>query len=283
VTRRGLRPLAEITRATERVGVQQLQERIRTRHWPRELATLAGAFDRMLDRLQESFERLSRFSADLAHELRTPINNLVGEAQVTLSRERTAAEYARVLQSGLEEHGRLARMIDSMLFLARADQAQSGLELQTLEAAAHLRTVAEFYQPLAEELSVSLSCDGDCRLRADPALVRRALSNLLSNALRHTPAGGSVTLSAGMARDHVPVLQVTDTGTGIGAEHLPRLGDRFYRVDPSRSDGSGSAGLGLAIVRSIMSLHGGEFRIETAPGRGTTVSLRFPKMTEWSS
>jgi two-component system heavy metal sensor histidine kinase CusS len=237
----------------------------------------------MLDRLQDSFERLSRFSADLAHELRTPINNLVGEAQVTLARERTAAEYARVLQSGLEEHGRLARMIDSMLFLARADQAQSALEVQELEAAAHLRTVAEFYQPLAEEQAVALSCEGDCRLKADPALVRRALSNLLSNALRCTPAGGAVILSAGMVGNGAAVLRVTDTGTGIGPEHLPRLGDRFYRVDPSRSDGDGGAGLGIAIVRSIMSLHGGELRIDSALGRGTEVSLIFPMMTDRSS
>jgi two-component system heavy metal sensor histidine kinase CusS len=283
LTRRGLRPIAEITRATERIGVQQLQERIRTRPWPRELAALAGAFDRMLDRLQDSFERLSRFSADLAHELRTPINNLVGEAQVTLARERSAAEYARVLQSGLEEHARLSRMIDSMLFLARADQATSALQVQPLEAAAHLRTVAEFYQPLAEELAVTLSCAGDCELMADPALVRRALSNLLSNALRYTSAGGAVTLSAGQVRDGASVLRVTDTGAGIAPEHLPRLGDRFYRVDPSRSDGSGGAGLGLAIVRSIMALHRGELLIESEPGRGTAVSLVFPIMTDRSS
>jgi len=188
-----------------------------------------------------------------------------------------------VLQSGLEEHGRLSRMIDSMLFLARADQAQSALAVQSLEAAAQLRTVAEFYQPLAEEQAIALSCEGDCRLTADPGLVRRALSNLLSNALRCTPAGGSVILSAGSVRDDASVLRVTDTGTGIAREHLPRLGDRFYRVDPSRADGYGGAGLGLAIVRSIMSLHGGELLIESVPGRGTTVSLIFPMMTDRSS
>lgn len=280
ITRRGLRPLAEITRATERVGVEHLDYRIQTGRWPEELASLASAFDRMLERLQQSFERLSQFSADLAHELRTPINNLMGEAQVTLSRTRTPSEYARVLQSALEEYSRLARMIDSMLFLAQADQARLGLKRVSLHARAEFQAVVDFYQALADEQRVELVCEGDATILADPLLLRRALSNLLSNAMKYTAPGGRITLRAAEAQEGTAVLTVSDTGTGIPAEHLPKLGDRFYRVDPSRANSPEGAGLGLAIVKSIIALHGGKLRIDSAPGRGTEASLVFAREPE---
>ena len=277
ITRRGLRPIADITRATESVGVEHLDYRVQTGRWPRELASLASAFDRMLERLQESFERLSQFSADLAHELRTPINNLMGEAQVTLARARTPAEYARVLQSALEEYNRLARMIDSMLFLAQADRARLTLNRVPLEALAELQAVAEFYQALADEQGVELICEGNTALLADPLLLRRALSNLLSNALKYSASGGRVVLRAA-GSDAAPVLSVTDTGVGIAPEHLPKLGDRFYRVDPARTNSPEGAGLGLAIVKSIIALHGGKLLIDSVPGHGTTASLVFPRL-----
>lgn len=275
ITRRGLAPIGEIAATMQKIGARQLEERVRPGAWPNELAALAAEFDRMLERLQHAFERLTRFSADLAHELRTPINNLMGEAQVLLSHERTTAEYARVLQSGLEEHARLARMIDSMLFLAQADQDRLPLELVPLEARRELEAIAEFYGALAEEQGVGIVCEGDCRIEADPLLLRRALSNLLSNALKYTPSGGRITLHAGAGPGVAPVLSVKDTGIGIAAEHLENLGQRFYRVEPSRTGGACGSGLGLAIVRSIMALHGGTLAIESGPGAGTTASLRF--------
>jgi len=275
ITRHGLRPIAEITRATERIGVQHLQERIRARPWPKELVSLAAAFDRMLDRLQDAFERLSQFSADLAHEFRTPINNLMGEAQVALSRARTTAEHARVLQSALEEHTRLARMIDSMLFLAQAEQATAALAPVSLEARAEMLAVCDFYQALAEEQGIELACEGQARITADPLLLRRALSNLVSNALKYTPRGGRVTLRAAEGPGTARTLSVIDSGVGIASEHLAKLGDRFYRVDPSRTASPNGAGLGLSIVRSIMSLHGGSLFIESTVGQGTTASLVF--------
>jgi two-component system, OmpR family, heavy metal sensor histidine kinase CusS len=275
IARRGLRPLADITRATERIGAQQLQERIKTGSWPQELAALATAFDHMLDRLQEAFERLSQFSADLAHELRTPINNLMGEAQVALSRSGSAAEYARVLQSALEEHARLARMIDSMLFLAQADQSAAVLKPIPLDVQAELQAVADFYQALADEQNVELVREGDGRVFADPLLLRRALSNLLSNALKYTSSGGRVTIQAA-ASGNALVVSVIDTGVGIDAHHLPKLGNRFYRVDPSRTGSANGAGLGLAIVKSIMTLHAGSLSIASTAGIGTKASLVFP-------
>jgi two-component system, OmpR family, heavy metal sensor histidine kinase CusS len=276
ITRRGLEPIAEITRAAERIDAQLLEERIDPGPWPRELAALASAFDRMLARLQESFERLSQFSADLAHELRTPINNLLGEAQVALSRPRGSPEYVRVLQSALEEYGRLGRMIDSMLFLAQADRNRAAVDFAPLDAGAELRAVADFYQAVADEEGKTLDCEGDVRLHADPLLVRRAISNLLSNALKYSPCGAHVSLRAAASSDGRPTLSVTDCGIGIASEHLSKLGDRFYRIDPSRTGSPGGAGLGLAIVKSIMALHGGALLIESEPGRGTTATLLFP-------
>lgn len=275
ITRRGLMPLEEITRATERIGAQQLQERIQSGAWPQELDVLATAFDQMLDRLQDAFERLSQFSADLAHELRTPINNLMGEAQVTLSRSRTTEEYVRVLQSSLEEYNRLARMIDNILFLAHADAAQSGVNSVPLDVRAEMHAVAEFYQAVAEEEGVELVCEGQGTLTADAMLLRRALSNLLSNALKYTPRGGRVTLRAEARSDGGLTLSVIDTGIGVASEHLPKLGNRFYRVDPSRTNNPGGAGLGLAIVKSVVALHGGKLHIESLPGAGTVASLWF--------
>jgi two-component system, OmpR family, heavy metal sensor histidine kinase CusS len=275
ITRRGLRPIADITRATERIGARQLRDRIKTGPWPTELVSLAAAFDGMLDRLQEAFQQLSQFSADLAHELRNPINNLMGEAQVALSRDRTGEEYARVLQSGLEEHGRLARMIDSMLFLAQGDQRRFQLASVPLDGRTELQAVADFYQALAEEQGVELVCEGQNRIIADPLLLRRALSNLLSNALKYTSRGGCVRLRAAEGPGTSQTLSVIDSGVGIASEHLAKLGDRFYRVDPSRTDSPSGAGLGLAIVKSIMTLHGGSLLIESIVGQGTTVSLVF--------
>lgn len=279
IARRALKPLADITRATERIHVERLHERIQTGEWPRELVALADAFDGMLERLQESFERLAQFSADLAHELRTPINNLMGQAQVALSRGRSAREYVEILESALEEYERLARMIESMLFIASADHARSGsVNLATLDARAEMAAVCEFYQALADEREIEMRCEGQGMIRADSSLLRRALSNLVSNAIEYTPKGGRVTLAIGKD-DGAPILSVADTGIGIASEHLSRLGDRFYRVDPARSSAHSGSGLGLAIVRSIMSLHGGHLAIESRPGRGTTATLHFPRET----
>jgi two-component system heavy metal sensor histidine kinase CusS len=168
-------------------------------------------------------------------------------------------------------------MIDSMLFLAQADQARLALKRVPLQARTEFQAVVDFYQALADEQRVHLVCEGNATILADPLLLRRALSNLLSNALKYTEPGGRITLSAAEAADGVATLSVTDTGIGIAAEHLPKLGDRFYRVDPSRANSPEGAGLGLAIVKSIIALHGGRLLIDSAPGRGTEASLVFAR------
>ena len=282
IARRGLRPLGQITQAAQRVTATRLQERIGPADWPVELATLATEFDRMLARLEESFTRLSQFSADLAHELRTPVNNLMGAADVTLSRARTPEEYREVLESGLEEYGRLARMIDSLLFLARAENAETKLQKTPFDAVKEIQSVLEYYEPLSaeEDVEVAFAPPGPgavpVMVNADVILFRRALSNLIANALNFTARGGRVSVRARPADGGAVEIEVADNGCGIGAEHLPKLFDRFYRVDPARARHRHGTGLGLAIVRSILDLHGGTVSVASQPGKGATFTLRFP-------
>lgn len=275
VARQGIRPIKEISAAAHRITASDLAERVGSMAWPRELAGLAAEFDAMLQRLEDSFQRLSQFSADIAHELRTPINNLMGEAEVALRRERTSKEYASVIASSLEEYHRLAGLIDSLLFLARAENADLSLQKSWFRVADELAQLLSYHELQATESEVTLSFSGDARLFADSTLFRRAISNVVSNALKHTPPGGKVTVEVAALHDAVKIL-IKDDGVGIPPEHLPRLFDRFYRVDASRAAAVAGTGLGLAIVKSIVDLHGGSVTIESELGKGTLVTLVFP-------
>ncbi len=273
VTRRGLRPLREMTESLGRIGPDQLKQRIGSTGWPRELQPLAIAFDQMLKRLDDSFTRLSQFSADLAHELRTPIANMLGEAQVALTRDRTAADYRETIESTVAECERLSKIVDSLLFVARVDAAREPIARKRFDARAAVEKIAAFYQMLADDHSVTINCSGDGQIYADPDLFERALGNLLDNALRFTPAHGSIHIALSKHNADFEVA-VSDNGCGIAAEHLPRVFDRFYRAESSRS--SDGAGLGLALVKSIVDLHGGSAKVESEIGQGTTVKLTFP-------
>lgn len=276
IARRGLRPIRMITRAAQHIRADRLQARIATSAWPAELTTLAREFDCMLDRLEESFGRLTQCTGDMAHALRNPINNLRGEAEVALSRARSPEEYQQALTSSLEEYDRLARMIDALLFIARADEATAAIERRHFAVRAEMEAVREFYEALAAEKPVRVLCEGEAALEADSMLVRRAISNLLANALKHTPGGGTVTLAARATATAVEIV-VSDTGPGIPSEHVARVFERFYQVDKTRDQPTKGAGLGLAIVQSIMRLHGGTAELTSAVGQGTHVTLRFPK------
>jgi two-component system, OmpR family, heavy metal sensor histidine kinase CusS len=273
VTRRGLRPLEEMKRSLERIGPTHLNERVASANWPRELQPMAIAFDEMLKRLDDSFTRLSQFSADLAHELRTPIANMLGEAQVALSRDRSSAEYRETIESTIGECERLSGIVDNLLFVARADAAREPVERKRFDARAAVEKIAAFYQTIAEDHHVSISCSGQGQISADPALFERAMGNLVDNALRFTPDNGSIQIALAEHATDFEVA-VSDNGSGIAPEHLPRVFDRFYRAESSR--GSDGAGLGLALVKSIVDLHGGTARIQSEIGGGTTVTLTFP-------
>ncbi len=272
--RRGLSELRRIAQTAGRINAAHFDERLGDHPLPKELKELADAFDAMVTRLRDAFGQLARFSADLAHEFRTPLNNLISAASVTLSRPRTADEYRELIERSMEQYDTMSRLIEAMLFLARAENREIQRQFQHVCAAAEFEKIIEFFEALADERGVTLSRQGDASLAADPALLRRALSNLMDNALRHCAKGDTVMLKASQSPSGHVVLEVIDTGEGIDLKHLAHLFDRFYQVDTSRSEGN--AGLGLTIVKSIVELHGGHITVSSKPGLGTTFCMRFP-------
>ena len=273
VTKRGLRPLQQMTQSLERIDPNHLNERLGRTTWPRELQPVATAFDEMLGRLENSFTRLSQFSADLAHELRTPVSNIRGEAEVALTRPRTSEDYRNVIESITGECERLSGIVENLLFLARAEAADRQIEKDAFPARPAIEKIASYYRTIAEERGISITNEGDGDVYADPLLFDRALSNLLDNALRFTPDRGKITIRS-HSKNGRTELAVEDTGYGIAPHHLLRIFDRFYRVDSSRS--SKGTGLGLALVKSITDLHGGSATATSELNCGTTVTLIFP-------
>jgi two-component system heavy metal sensor histidine kinase CusS len=276
VARSGMRPLGDMAQVAEQITANRLHQRIEPERWPRELTALATAFDEILNRLDDSHSRTSQFTADLAHELRTFIHGLMGQTEVALSKERSPEEYRRILESNLEEYERLTRMMNGLLFLARAEDPKTQIERGRHDARGELETIREFHEPLAEDCGVSVTCKGQADLYADPVLFRRAVSNLLSNALRHTPRGGQIVLSAEQTEDQGALVRVSDTGCGIADKDLRRLCERLYFPDQGAARRSKGTGLGLAIVKSITELHSGTVAVESRRGQGTVVTLHFP-------
>lgn len=275
LVRRGLRPLRAIRRVTKSVSARDLSLRMETQGLPEELEGLAYGINFMLDRLDAEVRQLAQFSDDLAHELRTPINNLMGKAQVTLSRERSSDTYKQVLESCTEELDRLSQMVSQMLFLASVEHPSS-LQLSEIDLRREAEQVVEMFAHVAEDKDVSLNLTGQASVKGDRLMVQRAISNLLSNAIRHSPEGDTVAVEITAASAHAR-LTVTNGGPGIEAEHIPHVFKRFYRVHASRSRQQGGTGLGLAIVRTIMNLHGGNVDAHSNPGHRTVFTLCFTR------
>ncbi|WP_367395203.1 heavy metal sensor histidine kinase [Cupriavidus sp. Agwp_2] len=274
ITRRELLPAQQLVQQVHRINVEQLSYRVDAPTRPAEVRQIANAFNEMLQRLESGYERLYRFSADLAHDMRTPMNNLIGHAEVVLSKERNAAEYAAVLEESLLEYQRLSRMIDSMLFLARAEGANVRLEMTVIDLEEVLSKVADYFSILAEERGITISVTAKGHVLADPMLFRRAVNNVLDNAIRHADAGSTVAIRSATVGAEV-IVQVSNRGEPIPEEDLEHIFERFYRGDRARSNGYRSTGLGLAIVRSIVELHGGAVQAVNIEGRVTRFELRF--------
>ncbi len=275
IARKGMQPLKDITDAIRRIRSTKLHERVNPSLWPRELTELASSFDQMLDHLQNSFSRLSQFSSNIAHELRNPINALMGEAEVILSKPRTTQEYQHHIELNLEEYDKLANIIKSLLFLAKAESTDIILEPTVFDVFGEIKAMLEYYDALIEQQNIEVTCRGAASLNADLSLFRRVISNILSNSIRYTPPGGKIDISIGHYNDTVSV-QIRDTGIGIEESAIDKVFDRFYRSDKAKTASGQGTGLGLAIAKSIMDLHGGSIQIQSTPASGTTVTLTFP-------
>lgn len=272
---RELRPTRRLVQQVHNIDVERLDYRVDVPSGPAEVRDIATAFNLMLERLQSGYERLYRFSADLAHDMRTPLTNLTGHAEVALSRERTAAEYARVIEDSLNEYGRLSNMIEAMLFLARADTSNVIVEKMPISLSEELQKAGKYFSVLAEEHGVTITVLSEGTVFADPVLLRRCLNNLLANAVEHAKPYTSIQLRGVEVQDCTRI-QITNEGAPIRDGDLERIFERFYRLDAARTSSGWSTGLGLAIVRSIMQLHGGTVSAQSIPGGLTRFELRFP-------
>lgn len=273
--RRGLLPLHRFSAMVATISAARLGKPLSKAGMPVELHGLVSAFNGMLTRLEDSFRRLSEVSSDMAHELRTPLHTLLMQTQVTLARERDAADYRATLQSNLEEFERLSRMVSDMLFLARADNREIVLTRERVELDKEVAKLLGFYEALASDRGVRLEQSGAATVHSDRLMIQRALSNLLSNAIRYTPAGHAVTVDISHDADHA-MVKVVNPGAQIPAGQLARIFERLYRIDPSRREGdSDNVGLGLAITKSIVEMHGGRVDAESEAGR-TCFTLTLP-------
>jgi len=274
--RHGLRPLRRVADQAAQIHPINLAIRFPEHDAPRELKEMVTVFNAMLDRIAQGYERLSQFSADLAHEIRTPVGALIGQTQVALNRVRTPTEYQQVLESNLEELNRLRLIVDDILFLARADHSELDIERTTLAMADELQGIADYFEGPADEAGLRFSVQASGSVRANAPLARRAIHNLVVNALRYSAINTTVRL-IGTQHESGSIIAVENDGMPIAAEQLERLFDRFYRADATRDRPAESSGLGLAIVKAIMAIHHGEARVSCSPSGTIRFELHFPR------
>lgn len=271
----GHAPLRRVSAKIRNISSANLDVRLSPAAVPIELEQLVMSFNHMIERIEDVFTRQSHFSADIAHEIRTPITNLITQTEIALSQSRSTQELEDILYSNLEEFHRMAKMVSDMLFLAQADNNQLIPENVLIDLQQEVGKVFDFFEAWAEEQGVSLKLLGHAQLLyGDPLMIRRVINNLLSNAIRYTPRGQTVTLTLSNDASHV-TLEVANPGNPIPPAHLSHLFDRFYRVDPSRQRKSEGSGIGLAIVKSIIKAHQGSVDV-TSDETATRFIIRLP-------
>ncbi|WP_409316114.1 heavy metal sensor histidine kinase [Pseudomonas sp. KCJK9016] len=268
VARIGLKPLIKLSQEARRLAPPLRAGRLRLSPLPPELEQFVDSFNSTLERVEQAYSRLESFNADVAHELRSPLTNLIGQTQVALTRGRSAEHYFEVLQSNLEELERLRSIINDMLFLASADQGSKATKLTSTSLADEVATTLEYLDFILEDAQVQVHVSGDAQVQIEIAHLRRALINLLSNAVQHTAPGQVIEVQI-TVEEHQVSIGVANPGAPIASEHLPRLFERFYRVDASRSNSGNNHGLGLAIVKAIALMHGGDVFVRSDRGMNT--------------
>lgn len=257
LVKKGLAPLDALARQTAKLDARRLGERLDATGQPEEVKPLLQQFNALLDRLEVAYAQMKAFNADVAHELNNPLSILIGSCEVALRRPRSAVELHDVMSSNLEDLRRIAAIVADMLFLSQAERGEIARRSSPVSLADLAAEVVEYHEAALEEAEVRVEVRGDARLAVDVGLVRRALSNLLGNAARYATRGSLVEVRVGRTDGGLVAVGVHNVGLPIAQEHLPRLFDRFYRIDPARTNANRNHGLGLAIVAAIARMHGG--------------------------
>jgi heavy metal sensor kinase len=278
VSKRALSPIEEMARRVQEINAEELHARLAVENPRDEVGVLAAAFNDTLSRLERSFEQLRRFTSDAAHELRTPLTTIRSVGEVGLQKHADADYYREVIASILEECDRLARLVDGLLLIARADSGQVQLKRVDLSPIELARDTATLLDVLAEEKGQTVSVLGDAsqRVHADPTILRQVLVNLLDNAIKYSPSGARISVRVRNADSNTTAIEVEDAGPGISPEHRERVFERFYRTDEARSRDTGGVGLGLAIAKWGTEVHGGRLELHSVPGSGCVFRLLLP-------
>jgi heavy metal sensor kinase len=275
--RQALNPVDEITRGAEQITSRNLSQRLPVARTGDELERLSAALNRMIERLEESFLYVSRFTADASHELRTPLTILRGELEAASVQPEIAPDLRETIESAQEETERLSRIVESLMAISRLDAGEARMECDALDLAELAASTTEQMRLLAEDKEIALRCESEelVSIEGDRARLKQVIVNLVDNAIKYTPAGGLVGVKV-CASNGRALLEVNDNGVGIPPEALPHIFERFYRVDKARSRQMGGAGLGLSIIKAIITAHGGQVRVESVEGRGSRFLVELP-------
>ena len=283
MAKKALSGLEEVTRTAQRISRDALGERVPIKHRGDEIDRLATTFNRMLDHIEKLVKGIKEMSDNIAHDLKSPLTKIRGAAEVTLTTEADVGEFRNMAASTIEECDRLLEMINTMLVISRTEAGVGELANEQLDAGDVIREACELFEPLAEEVGLALNCrvPGTCPMRGDMPMVQRMISNLLDNAIKYTPSGGTIEVSLDVDDQNSAVICVKDTGIGISPDDLPRIFERFFRSDPSRSQAG--VGLGLSLARAIARAHGGDIHVASEPGKGSTFTVTLPRAMRPSS
>jgi len=275
LAKRALVGVQNVTNTANAISRSALQQRVPTSGSGDEIDQLANTFNRMLERIESLVKSMAETNDNIAHELRSPVTRIRGQAETTLTGSGSIDRYREMAASTVEECDRLLAMINTMLDIAEAEAGVMGLKMSRVDVNALLRDICEIYEPVTTEknIRVLVVATGSLTIRGDLQRLQRMIANLLDNAVKYTPRGGTIRLSADLTNSQV-VLAVANTGEGILPEKLPHLFQRFYRADASRSQTG--HGLGLSLAQAIVHAHGGQISVRSIPGDMTTFSVVLP-------
>jgi heavy metal sensor kinase len=280
MARRAISGVAVVTRTARQIADGAFEQRVPVTSGGDEIDQLAVTFNRMLDRIEMLVTRIREMSEDIAHDLRSPITRIRGLAEVTLTTGASPEEFEQAAASTVEECDRLLDMINTMLAISRTEAGVDSLDAAPMDLAEVVANACDLFAPIAEDKNIRLSCrtPAACPVTGDVRMIQRLVANLIDNAIKYTPPGGSVSVAVDPPADSCrqATVAVSDTGIGIDEKDLPHVFERFYRCDPSRTAANAGIGLGLSLALAIARAHGGDIRVESTPGKGSTFTLTLP-------